>query len=746
MSPRQSRRLAAVLAVAAGASTITAAAASRRHRAGFLGLEWAANVVIGGRYGLVVCGVTLVVLARGLLHGKRTAWRLALVAVVVAAAGLRLRGLNLAVMGALALLAVVLCVYRPAFRANSDPARARRGWWILVAGETTVLLYGVIGVYLLDPDFRRSTTLDDSVMSSLRLLFLLPGTSVSPATGHGAFLLDSVRVSSFAVAMAGLVSIVATVVARATPDNVDRRATEDLLAVWATTGLAPFVLSDDKNWWFTADRSAVLAYKVVGRTAVVLGEPIGSSAGCLAAAHEFLEFCDGNGWTVGFHQVTCAGRDVLAQAGLHSLKVGENAIVPIDEFDLAAPQHKSLRSALRRVERSGYRIVTLVQPIDATTMDALRDVSDAWLALGGHRERNFTLGQFDPEYLRSTTVLALVDAEDRIVAFVNLLPTYRSVNGNFDLMRRSADAPNGAMEALFVAMIERCRQLGLKGLDLGMVPFANADESSIAGRTLRAVYQGGRGMFNFEGLRSFKQKWEPKWEPRYICYETDTDLPMLAAAIARASELPDSRSLSNRIRGFLRRYPVAVSITGMQVYVMAATTWDADLSGQLFRHYAFGWNDLVHPQLWRLVTSPFVLDHPGFAWRNLVVLIPILFIAERRFKSKWTAAFFTLGDLVSTLAVVVGARLAGVWGSNAALRAALERDGGSSSAGFALVAACAASLRRGRMRNSALGAVVFLVGFVAAVHRTEADFQHFAAVVCGVGLAAVYNRRSVTRG
>ena len=744
MSARQIRRLAAVYAVAAGLATITAAATKQRHHAGFLGVEWAANVVIGGRYGLLVCGVTLVVLARGLLHGKRSAHRMALIATFVAAVSLHVRSVDVPALGALALLVVVLGVGRRAFRASSDPARARRGWWILVAGETTVLLYGMVGLYLLDREFQGSTTFTDSVISSLRLLFLLPGTTVSPSTRHGGFFLDSVRVSSFAVAMAGVVSIVATVVARATPGEDDRHTTEDLLARWATTGLAPFVLTDDKNWWFAADRSAVLAYKVVGRTAVVLGEPIGSPAGCLAAVRAFLEFCDGNGWTVGFHQVTCAGRQMLARAGLHSLKVGENAIVPIDEFDLSAPKHKSLRSALRRVERSGCRIVVLAQPIDAATMDALRAVSDAWLALGGHRERTFTLGQFDPDYLRSTTVVALVDAGDQIVAFVNLLPTYNSVNGNFDLMRRSANAPNGAMEALFVAMIERCRELGLTGLDLGMVPFANADENSIAGRTLRAIYEGGQTMFNFAGLRSFKQKWDPEWESRYICYETDADLPTLAAAIARAGELPDSRSVAGRIRGFLRRYPVAVSITGVQVYVMAATNWDADLNGQLFRHYAFGWHDLVHLQLWRLVTSPFMMERPGFAWGNLLVLVPVLFIAERRFRSTWTAVFFAVGDLVSTLVVVVGARLAALFGSNAALHAALERDGGSSSAGFALVAACAMSLRRDRVRQSALVGVVVFLGLVAAIHREEADVQHLAAVVCGVCLAATYNRRAAT--
>ena len=191
----------------------------------------------------------------------------------------------------------------------------------------------------------------------------------------------------------------------------------------------------------------------------------------------------------------------------------------------------------------------------------------------------------------------------------------------------------------------------------------------------------------------------------------------------------------------MRRFPVAVSIIGVQVYVMAATNWNVDLSRQLRRHFAFGWHDLVHLQLWRLVTSPFVPDGRGFAWANLLVLVPVLFIAERRFGSTWTAILFTLGDLLSTVAVVVGARLAGAWGSTAALHAALERDGGSSSAGFALVAACVSSLQRDRVRYPAIVGLVVLAGLVAVIHRAEADVQHFAAVVCGLCLAAAFNRR-----
>lgn len=740
MSDRPVRRIAALLALASGGSTIVSAAARHPQHGGFLGAEWAASAVIGGRYGLLVCGVALIVLTRGLLRGKRIARRLSLLAAIGAIVSHHFRGLDLLALATLAALIAALVVGRSAFRAQSDPARARRGWWILVAGETTVLVYGITGLYLLDSEFRRSSTFVDSLTSGVRLLFLLPASAVAPATRHGAFFLDSVRAVSFAVAVAGLIGLVSTVVARSQPAIGDRRTTEELLERWSTIALAHFFLADDKSWWFAEDRSAVLAYKVVGSTAVVLGEPIGSPDGCLAAARGFVDLCDGNGWTVGFHQVTEEGRAMLSECGLRSLKIGECAVVSVREFDLFGHERKALRSALRRLERTGFRVVEVPHPIDSSTMSELRAVSDAWLASGGHRERAFTVGRFDPQYLQSTTVLALVSSDGAIVAFVNILPPYRSQVGNFDLMRRLPDAPNGAMDALFAAMIERCKEQGLLGLDLGMAPLVNVDEGSLAGRTLRAVYQYGGSMFNFEGLRAYKEKWSPTWSARYICYETESDLPKLAAAITRAGELPDPRSLPSRIRAFARRFSIAVSVTATVLYVMIATGLDPDLHRQLIRHFGFGWHDLVHVQLWRLVTSPFVQDRPGLVWTSLVVLVPVLFVAEQRLRSRLTVVIFAVGEGLSTLIVLVVERLAGALGRPGALHAALGRDGGSTSAGWALIAGCGASLPRGRSRTAIMVGIAGLLVGRAVVSHGEADFEHLVAAACGFAIVAVSSR------
>jgi len=142
---------------------------------------------------------------------------------------------------------------------------------------------------------------------------------------------------------------------------------------------------------------------------------------------------------------------------MRNLKIGEEALVDLATFDLDATQNKSIRSAVRRVERAGLRLVELTAPLSDSDIADLRSVSDAWMTQGGHRERTFTLGQFDAEQLRDSTVLSLSDEAGITAAFVSLVPGYQSTLGNFDLMRRRPESPNGTMDLLFVKVIERFR-------------------------------------------------------------------------------------------------------------------------------------------------------------------------------------------------------------------------------------------------------------------------------------------------
>ena len=65
---------------------------------------------------------------------------------------------------------------------------------------------------------------------------------------------------------------------------------------WDT--LAPFALRADKSYFFSPDRAAFLAYRVVGGVAIVSGDPIGPAVARETLVRSFIEFAHDRGWRV----------------------------------------------------------------------------------------------------------------------------------------------------------------------------------------------------------------------------------------------------------------------------------------------------------------------------------------------------------------------------------------------------------------------------------------------------------------
>ena len=736
------RRVTAAVVVVMGMVDVVAAAASRPPlRAGLLGVDYAVAAIVGARYVLLAAGVAALMVARGLLHAKRAAWWTALLAAVASLSAHHIKHQDL-LGAAVALMALIaLLASRHVFVARSDPALARRGSAVLLVGLAAVFGYATVGLYWLGAEVRGPTTVWSSLCDAGRLLFLLP-IDVEPVTRHGRWFIESVRTAALFVVIVGLGWLVATVVARPGPSR-DRARVKELLDRYAATSLAHFHLLDDKAWLFAPDGEAFIGYTVVGSVAVALGEPIGRDGSTRAVATAFLEFCAFNGWVPVFHQVTPAGRDLLTGIGLKALKIGEEAIVELRSFQLEDRESKSLRSALRRCQRAGYRVVDLPHPIDETTLAALREVSDAWLAAGGHRERTFTLGRFDPAYLRNTPVVAVVDSAGDIQAFANVLPAYRSPDASFDLMRRRPDAVNGVMDQLLVALIERFRAAGYQGLNLGLAPLAGAgNQPGLPGRAIRLLYAHGGAAFNFTGLRAYKDKWHPQWQPRYLVYHSDTDLPTAAAAVARAGELPDPRGLRGRLSVLLRRFPVSAAFATLQLWIMTATALDPRLHAQLLRHFGLNWHHLATGQLWRLVTAPLLQTTAGFAWSNLLLLAVVVPLAEWRLGSRSTPLIFFGGDWLSAIPILLGLHLAAA-GSDQAAQLAATPDVGSSAGGWALAAALAWSLPPGRWRQLTLTAILGGLAVVAVAYHRLFDLQHLTSATLVIAALAVRNGSSI---
>jgi phosphatidylglycerol lysyltransferase len=91
------------------------------------------------------------------------------------------------------------------------------------------------------------------------------------------------------------------------------------------------------------------------------------------------------------------------------------------------------------------------------------------------------------------------------------------------------------MEALFVHLMEWGKEQGYTWFALGMAPLSGFKPSPMASRWNRVggfLYQHGESFYNFQGLRAYKEKFNPVWEPRYLAYPGGLHLPRVLADVS----------------------------------------------------------------------------------------------------------------------------------------------------------------------------------------------------------------------
>jgi phosphatidylglycerol lysyltransferase len=199
-----------------------------------------------------------------------------------------------------------------------------------------------------------------------------------------------------------------------------------------------------------------------------------------------------------------------------------------------------LRAVVNRFEREGVRLEQFAPPIPDGVLRQAREVSDDWLRLPGKRERTFSLGLFDENYVRQTPVVAIFSGDGEMLAFVNRIPAYVQGEATIDLMRHRTDAPNGTMDFLFTKLFLICREEGYKQFSLGLAPlagFTDHERRTAEERAVRFFLDHLNFLFNYAGLRRYKAKFAPSWEPRYLIYRHAHELPRIAYALTRVAEL-----------------------------------------------------------------------------------------------------------------------------------------------------------------------------------------------------------------
>jgi phosphatidylglycerol lysyltransferase len=316
-----------------------------------------------------------------------------------------------------------------------------------------------------------------------------------------------------------------------------RPTDEELTTAAAIAATSPetsahLALLGDKSLLFNDDKTGFVMYGISGQSWVALGDPVAPDDERAELAWRFRELVDEHqGWPV-FYQANQETLPIYLDLGLSLLKLGEEARVPLADFSLAGNRRKSLRTTFNRVEREGLTFE--VCPSAAPLLPQLKRVSDAWLSAKNTREKRFSLGFFNEDYLARYPV-AVIRRGDEVLAFANVLPGAEHEELSVDLMRYTNAAPAGVMDQLFAGLMLWGKEQGYAYFNLGVAPLSGLENRQLAPLWHRIgglLFRHGEHFYNFEGLRDYKEKFDPQWRPKYLASPGGFALPVILANVA----------------------------------------------------------------------------------------------------------------------------------------------------------------------------------------------------------------------
>jgi phosphatidylglycerol lysyltransferase len=459
-------------------------------------------------------GIILVLLARGLWRRLDSAWMLAIVVLLAGSVASLLKGFDWEEALLLVVVAALLAPNRDKFYRTGSLFSEPRSPSFLIGVALVVAATVYLGfLSYANVEYREQLwwqmALDADAPRFLRALVAM----VAVVLAYGAAQL--VRPTKLRKRAAGVDDVAkALAVARVSEESQAR-----------------LVATGDKTVLFSDDGSAFLMYSVEGRAFIAMGDPVGNPEKRGELIKKFRKMADEHDAACAFYQVVPEAITDYVDRGFALVKLGEEARVDLADFGLEGRAMKSLRASHKKAAKE---VTFAVLEDCAPVLAQLRAVSDKWLLSKNVREKGFSLGCFDDDYLKTGPV-AVVKKGDDIVAFANIWPTDTKVELSIDLMRHDERAPNGTMDFLFAELMLWGKAQGYRWFSLGMAPMSGLEDGPLSpwwSRAFSLIFRHGEALYNFKGLRAYKEKFDPVWRGRYLACSSALDVPRVLASVA----------------------------------------------------------------------------------------------------------------------------------------------------------------------------------------------------------------------
>jgi phosphatidylglycerol lysyltransferase len=339
-------------------------------------------------------------------------------------------------------------------------------------------------------------------------------------------------------------------------DSAAAERARALLTSSSGSALSWMTLWKGNSYWFSADGSSFVAYRVISGVALTTGDPVGPRGELRSAVVDFAEFASKNGWIPCFYSVTPDVRAITDSIGWGGIQVGEETVLDLADLAFTGKRFQDVRTALNRAKKVGIEAEWISFP-DAplAITDQITAISEEWVADKGMPEMGFTLGGLEEVDDRQVRCLVAIDEHRTVHGITSWMPVYEDgvvVGWTLDFMRRRSEGFRPTMEFLIASAAILLKEEGVRFLSLSGAPLAKVSDGNssdapsdeevtfytlldrlldVLGKTLEPVY-------GFRSLLAFKSKFQPRYEPMHMTFADPAALPSIGNAIGRAY-LPD---------------------------------------------------------------------------------------------------------------------------------------------------------------------------------------------------------------
>jgi phosphatidylglycerol lysyltransferase len=512
-------------------SVLTPAIAERLARINhFLPIE----AIHASNYLVLTAGLFLLVTATFMLKGLRTAWWFALVLSVISAVGNLTKAIDFEEAIIACMVIVILLATRKEYYIKNNPRLRLIGLQTSVLSVFVVLLYGVVGFYFIDKKhFNIDFSLLQSIRYTLQNYFLVGSSDLVPVDGFATHFLASIKVSGLLSFAFLIYTLVRPYITKNNISIEENKTANELLKLYGNSSLDYFKTYSDKLIFFSQNKNAFIAYRTTGNFAVALANPVAKDLNEMKACIlEFDKFCYENGLKGIYYRVPEASLKIYKELGKKYLFIGQEGVVDLSTFSLDGGSKKSLRNALKKVSDKGLKATVHTPPVKDGLLQKLKSVSDEWLNDTGRKEIIFSQGMFVWDELKFQTIITVENPEEKIIAFLNIIPDYAKGEGTYDLIRKTSDAPNGIMDFILIELFNYLKKQNYSSVNLGLAPMSGLDDPhTFPEKSMKFAYEKIRAFSHYKGLRDFKEKFSPGWKNEYLIYSHDYDLLQIPSVL-----------------------------------------------------------------------------------------------------------------------------------------------------------------------------------------------------------------------